>query len=115
MRVPPNRLVATHRLYSDTVIKDVTQCSCAPLFHPQAKERERAATTLEKFTSIYRRLSTEQVLFQHNLGQENLLKLCNKPSKLLLNLFSHESILKRVLGTSIVENLPGMTKQTKDF
>ena len=60
-----------------------------------------------RFSDINRRLSTEQVLFRHNLGEEHLLSLSNQPAKLIFTLYEHPSIIRRRAGSRILDKLPG--------
>ncbi len=73
----------------------------------QSPERKKAQDAFIKFSEIAKRLSTEQVLFQNNLGDPNLLNVSNRPAKLVFKLYEHSSIATRGAGTSTVEHVIG--------
>ena len=48
-----------------------------------------------------------QVLFQHGLGEEELVNMSSSPEKLIRNLYEHHSINKRSAGSRMMDKLPG--------
>ena len=72
----------------------------------QSPEKQKAQESYTKFNNLHRRLSTEQVLYQHRLGSD-LVSLANRPVKLIFKLYEHESIQQRGLHGSMLDHLPG--------
>lgn len=81
------------------------------LFFHQAEEQAKAKGAYTKFSDIYQRLSTEQVLYRNRLGQPDLLSLANSPAKLIFQLYEHDSILEREMGALPSEAWPGICVQ----
>ena len=79
-------------------------CVCVYL---QSVEGQKATATFRQFSSIFQRLSTEQILYQYRIAEPELLDLTQAPAKLLFTIFEHDSILKRPLSRSILDSHPG--------
>ncbi|XP_067682442.1 kinetochore-associated protein 1-like [Haliotis asinina] len=58
----------------------------------QKGQRDKAQAAYLKFVTVFKRLSTERVLFMNDLAEPDLLQLCNKPEDLIVKLYDHPSI-----------------------
>ena len=74
----------------------------------QSPAKQKAMETYKKFSEFWRRLSTEQVLFQYQLGEPELVALSASPTKLIFKLYEHPSIARRAdTQGSLLDALPG--------
>ncbi|XP_013416071.1 kinetochore-associated protein 1-like [Lingula anatina] len=62
----------------------------------EGPEKVRAQEAYSKFSQMWCRLATEQVLYQNRLAEEELLSLAPRPTKLIMKLYDHPSILQRM-------------------
>ena len=74
----------------------------------QTPEKQKAENAYTKFYNICRQLSTEQALYQHQLGEPDLVSLTSRPAKLIFKMYEHPSIQQRNLHGSILDHLPGI-------
>ncbi|KAL3872886.1 hypothetical protein ACJMK2_036067 [Sinanodonta woodiana] len=58
----------------------------------ESAEKEKARAAYVKFSGMYKRLATEQILCLHGLRDSELLQLANKPAVLIQKLYEHPSI-----------------------
>ncbi|XP_070578712.1 kinetochore-associated protein 1-like isoform X2 [Ptychodera flava] len=79
------------------VLKFCTMLACRWKDSTQSdpKTNEIATHTYDKLTDVYKRLSTEQVLYKYNLADPAYLMLANNPARLIFQLYEHKSIEER--------------------
>ncbi|OWF43847.1 kinetochore-associated protein 1-like [Mizuhopecten yessoensis] len=74
----------------------------AELWHRAVKdkttEKEKAMNAFVKFTGMWQRLATEQVLFVYKVAETELVSLAGNPNKLLLKLYEHNSIVDQEIA-----------------
>ncbi|XP_048259831.1 kinetochore-associated protein 1-like [Haliotis rufescens] len=58
----------------------------------QKGQRDKAQAAYLKFVAVFKRLSTERVLFMNDLAEPDILQLCSKPADLIVKLYEHPSI-----------------------
>ncbi|XP_046578662.1 kinetochore-associated protein 1-like [Haliotis rubra] len=58
----------------------------------QKGQRDKAQAAYLKFVTVFKRLSTERVLFMNDLAEPDILQLCSKPGDLIVKLYEHPSI-----------------------
>ncbi|XP_069116407.1 kinetochore-associated protein 1-like [Argopecten irradians] len=63
-----------------------------------ADKKEKAMNTFVKFTGMWQRLATEQVLFVYKIAEPELVSLAGSPNKLLLKLYEHSSIINQEIA-----------------
>ncbi|KAL5008573.1 hypothetical protein ScPMuIL_014154 [Solemya velum] len=60
----------------------------------ETAEKERAKAAFAKFTTVWQRLATEQVLYLNGLCGQDFVKVANKANTLILRLFEHPAVLE---------------------
>ena len=64
---------------------------------------------------MFRCLSNEQILFQAGLGDEALVELAAAPARLVLRLYEHDSVTRRVDGSQSADSLPDVHAAAADI
>ncbi|XP_064624498.1 kinetochore-associated protein 1-like [Lineus longissimus] len=72
-------------------LTEMWSCACAA----GSTEKEKATAAYNKYSKIYKRLATEQILYQHNMATDEFLQLAMSPAKLIFQLYEHPSIVER--------------------
>ncbi|CAH1790794.1 unnamed protein product [Owenia fusiformis] len=81
---------------------------------PGTPQYEQAKISTKKFTDLHRRMATEEILYKNSLGEKEFLALTGSPAKLIFQLYSHDSILRRSNAGNL-DKFPDIHKVAEDI